>query len=277
MPQIIQSPLSVVRASEVEKEKNNEYRLNLKSITLVNGKSFTLKVYNLEDDAKVSFKSADPSIASVNENGTFKANKVGSTTITATVRRGSNSTSLTCDVKVGPPAFSVKMTRSIIILGQKQSALLEVIMKPSNTAELAKFSSFNSSIASVSSGGRVTAKRLGMTYIFAEIDAVNLDGSKKFASCSVIVTKPEEVTQLRKYFSNHLELSLISESDLSAALYEFFNSNNTTESNSGSESSIVDNLDKFLNSKFNLENLKKTYQERLQPVVEIKLSSQAGI
>ena len=26
-------------------------RLNLKSITLVNGKSFTLKVYNLEDDA----------------------------------------------------------------------------------------------------------------------------------------------------------------------------------------------------------------------------------
>jgi hypothetical protein len=277
MPQIIQSPLSVVRASEVEKEKNNEYRLNLKSITLVNGKSFTLKVYNLEDDAKVSFKSADPSIASVNENGTFKANKVGSTTITATVRRGSNSTSLTCDVKVGPPAFSVKMTRSIIILGQKQSALLEVIMKPSNTAELAKFSSFNSSIASVSSGGRVTAKRLGMTYIFAEIDAVNLDGSKKFASCSVIVTKPEEVTQLRKYFSNHLELSLISESDLSAALYEFFNSNNTTESNSGSESSIVDNLDKFLNLKFNLENLKKTYQERLQPVVEIKLSSQAGI
>jgi hypothetical protein len=277
MPQIIQSPLSVVRASEVEKEKNNEYRLNLKSITLVNGKSFTLKVYNLEDDAKVSFKSADPSIATVNENGTFKANKVGSTTITATVRRGSNSTSLTCDVKVGPPAFSVKMTRSIIILGQKQSALLEVIMKPSNTAELAKFSSFNSSIASVSSGGRVTAKRLGMTYIFAEIDAVNLDGSKKFASCSVIVTKPEEVTQLRKYFSNHLELSLISESDLSAALYEFFNSNNTTESNSGSESSIVDNLDKFLNLKFNLENLKKTYQERLQPVVEIKLSSQAGI
>ena len=122
--------------------------------------------------------------------------------------------------------------------------------------------------------GGVTAKD-GNDHI-CQIGAKDLDGRRNF-SCSVIVTKPEEVTQLRKYFSNHLELSLISESDLSAALYEFFNSNNTTESNSGSESSIVDNLDKFLNLKFNLENLKKTYQERLQPVVEIKLSSQAGI
>lgn len=275
LPNIMPNSVSIVRASEIEKEKNNEYRLNLKTITLVNGKSFTLKVYNLEEDAKVTFKSANPEIASVDENGTFTAHKVGTTTITATIKRGTNTTSLNCEVTIGPPAFSVKMTRSMVILGLDQSDLLEVIMKPSNTAELAKFSSFDPSIASVSSGGRITAKKLGMTYVFAEIDATNQDGSRKFASCKVIVAKPEEVSLLKDYFTSHFELNLISESELSNALLEFFNnseeamndsSTTTTDSESNalhanSQSNVVDALDKYLNSKFNLVELKKKYDE----------------
>ncbi|NLL71966.1 MAG: Ig-like domain-containing protein [Clostridiales bacterium] len=212
-----------MQASEIEKEKNNEYRLNLNTITLVNGRSFTLKVYNLEADAKVSFKSANPDIASVNENGTFTANKVGKTTITATVRRGLTTTPLTCEVTIGPPAFSIKMTKPIIVLGLDQNYLLEVVMKPTNTAELAKFSSFDSSIASISSGGRLTGNSLGMTFVFAEINATNPDESRKFASCNVIVIDPEEVSQLNEYFSDHFELSLVPEAQLSSALYEFFN------------------------------------------------------
>ncbi len=51
LPQIMPTSVSIARASDIEKEKNNEYRLNLRAITLVNGKSFTLKVYNLEKDA----------------------------------------------------------------------------------------------------------------------------------------------------------------------------------------------------------------------------------
>ena len=78
LPHIMQTPVSIAQASEIEKEKNNEYRLNLRSITLVNGKSFTLRVYNLENDAKVN-RSANPEIASVNEDGTITGNKVGST------------------------------------------------------------------------------------------------------------------------------------------------------------------------------------------------------
>lgn len=282
LPYIMPNSVSIVQASEIEKEKNNEYRLNLKTITLVNGKSFTLKVYHLEEDAKVTFKSADPEIASVDENGTFTAHKVGTTTITATVKRGTTTTSLTCEVTIGPPAFSVKMTRSMIILGLDQSDLLEVIMKPSNTAELAKFSSFDPSIASVSSGGRITAKKLGMTYVFAEIDATNPDGSRKFASCKVIVTKPEEVSLIKGYFSNHPELSFISENELSNALFEFFNSSKATttdsstsvstdnltntsqtDSQTGTESnhSIAEALDNYLNSKFDLAGLKKKYEE----------------
>ncbi|TAH70630.1 MAG: hypothetical protein EWM47_05295 [Anaerolineaceae bacterium] len=336
LPQIMPTPVSIARASEIEKEKNNEYRLNLRTITLVNGKSFTLRVYNLEKDAKVSFKSADPEIASINEEGTFTANKVGSTTITATVRRGLNTTPLICEVTIGPPAFSVKLTRPMLILEQDQNFQLEAVMKPTNTAELVKYSSFDSSIASVSSGGRVTARKIGMTYVFAEIDATNQDGSRKFSSCSVIVSKPEDVSRLNEYFALHAELSLLSEAELSNALFDFFNtttvttdsetlftasaeapktqnttgtdtslktdkntaskstvtgestatssvSTNTLQANAGSLDpstttaqsgpSIIELLDQHLNSRFNLAELKQKYEERLQIITEVQLSS----
>lgn len=224
LPHIMQTPVSIAQASEIEKEKNNEYRLNLRSITLVNGKSFTLRVYNLENDAKVTFRSADPEIASVNDDGVFTANKVGTTTITATVRRGLNTTPLTCEVTVGPPAFSVKLTRSRLFIGLEQSFLLEVVMKPYNTAESPKFSSFDPTIASVSTGGRVTARSHGMTFVFAEIDATYQDGSRKFSTCSVIVTNPEDVPLLIDYFQQHPELNILSEVELTSALFDFFNS-----------------------------------------------------
>lgn len=312
LPQIMPTPSSVAQASEIEREKNNETRLNLKILTLVNGKSFTLRVYNLKKDAKVSFKSADPDIASVNDNGTLTANKVGKTTITATVRRGITPTTFTCEVTVGPPAFSIRTTRSMIVLTHDQNAVLDVIMKPGNTAELAKFSSGNRNIATISSGGRITAKKLGMTKVFAQIDATNPDGKEKYASCSVIVSSTEDAEQLNSYFADHYELSLISETDLTNALLDFFNTTeevtepedpktqdtlntqntqntqNTTaasvptptpsalnnsrttqaietankaEAEEKSEPTLIESLDIYLNSIFDLENLRQKYDE----------------
>jgi len=262
LPYLLPASGDIAFATEVEKEKN-EYRLNLRSVTLVNGKSFTLKVYNLEEDAKVTYKSADPEIASVNEEGTVTANKVGTTTITATVKRGTGSTSLTCDITVGPPAFSVKMTRSMIILGLEQSDLLEVILKPSNTAELAKFSSYDPSIVAVSSGGRITAKKIGMTYVFAEIDATTPEGYRKFDSCKVIVCNPDDVVLVKSYLSSHPELGLVSSTALSNALFSFFN-NSDTQTLSGD--SLIEALNNYLDSTFNMTELKKKYDEMLQAV-----------
>lgn len=273
LPNILPTSVNIAKASEIEKEKN-EYRLNLRSVPLVNGKSFTLKVFNLEEDAKVTYRSANPEIASVDEDGTITAHKVGKTTITATVRRGNNTTPLTCEVTTGPPAFSVRITRSMLILGLDQSDLLEVILKPNNTVELAKFSSYDSSIASVSSGGRVTAKKLGMTYVFAIIDATNPDGSQKFASCKVIVCKPEDTSLLREYFSNHTELSLVSEAELSNALFEFFNNqqedSETSETQELSGFALIEALDKHLDASFDLAELKQKYEERLQSVTKVQ-------
>ena len=229
LPQIMPTTVSIARASEIEKEINNEYRLKLDTITLPKGKSFAFNVYNVENDAKVSFKSANPEIASINEDGLLIANKVGQTAITATVRRGLSSTPLTCLVTVGPPAFSIKITKPMIILEPNQNYMLEVVIKPTNTVEQGKFSIRNSSVAAVSSGGRVTGLDLGMTYVFAEIDYINPDGSRKFASCKIIVCQPDDIPLVKDYFDNNSELNSIPEIELSRALFEFFNTYYNTE------------------------------------------------
>lgn len=250
---------AIAQASIVVKEKD-DYRLNLKSIVLVKGKIFTLRAYNLGENAKVYFKSADREIASVNEDGEITANNVGVTTITATIKDGTNTFSLDCEVTVGPPALSVKFTRSRVILGINNSDLLRVILKPSNTAEDARFSSYDSSIASVSTGGRVTAKDLGLTYLFAEVDATNPDGSRKFAVCTVIVTKQDDASSLEEYFNNHPELDLISEDKFNAALDEYFNGKSDETATPRAEnykSTLVDSLNRYLDSKFNLDSLRK--------------------
>ncbi len=262
MPDLTPNGVGKAYATNIEKDKSDDYRLNLKSITLVKGKTFPLKVYKISENTKVSYKSADSEIASVSDDGTITAKMVGFTTITASIKDGLNTISLTCDVTVGPPAFSVKMTRSRIILGVEKSDSLSVIMKPSNTAEDARFSSYDPTIASISPGGRATGKKIGFTYLFAAIDALNNDGSRKFAVCNVIVVNSDDVLPLETYFSEHSELNLIPESDLNSALADYFNSSTESPSPTATPTpkpneSLVDSLDKFLNNRFNLAALRK--------------------
>lgn len=255
---VIAQAAEVTQSPSIDKEKNN-YRLNLKNITIVKGKTFSLKVYYLKDTSNVSFKSSNPEIVSISDDGTLTANAVGSASITATVVDDTGSYDLTCDITVGPPAFSVKLTKSRIILEVDKIDLLKVILKPSNTAETARFSSYNDEIVSVSSGGRVTAKKPGLTYVFAEIDAVNPDGQRKFTKCTVIVTTEEDAPLLENFFNEHPELNLISELDLTLALEEFFN--NLYDPANPEEDPLVEALYQFLNEMFNLDELQKTFEQ----------------
>jgi hypothetical protein len=274
LPEVLPSGPDIAYATTIEKEKTPDYKLNLKSIPLVKGKTFALKVYNTGADAKVSFKSADPSIASVNDTGEITANKVGSTSIEVTVKSGDTSTTLTCDVIVGPPAFSVKMAKTRIILGLNSCDTLSVTMKPLNTTESAKFSSYDPTIASVSASGRITAKNLGLTYLFAEIDAVNDDGSRKFDKCMVIVTSTEQVALFEEYFDNHPELNMVPVQDLRKALEEFFNGKaDDAETEANDTAPTVEQLSEFLEKSFDLEAIRKAMKEMAEKALQAAQAS----
>lgn len=172
---IVASPISAKAAGP-------ELKLNVKTKTLVTEKTYSLKVYNLADNQTVTFKSDHPEFASVDDNGLVSANAVGTAVITATVKNASKIVAqLECEITVGPPAISVKLTRPTIILMNGRKTLLKTILQPLNTVENVKFSSLDNLIASVSSAGRVTARSIGTTYLVAAID------NGKYDTCQVIV------------------------------------------------------------------------------------------
>lgn len=162
--------------------ETQDIKLNVNSQTIVKGKSLSLYVYNLNEDQTVTFVSSDPGIASVSENGVVTGNLVGTATILVTVTEGEDTVDiLSCDVKVGPPAISVQFSRLELSMIVGQKLTLERIVLPLNTVENPKFSTHNRAIATVSAGGRVTARSEGSTYIFAQLD------NGRFAVCKVYI------------------------------------------------------------------------------------------
>lgn len=240
---------ATVQAAETVKDKSELYRLSLNNVTIAKGKTQILRTYNVGENAKIYFKSSDEEIASVSNDGVITAKKVGVTVITVTIKDGADLSSLTCNVTVGPAAVSVKCTQSIIVMAVDSVDFLKVILKPSNTVETAKFTSLNSSVASISPGGRISAKSYGLTEVKAYIDDIGSDGLQKYDSCTVIVTSEENVTKLENYFSEHPELDQIPEEALMVALDQFFNQ----EFDQTSSSTLINSLDRYLSNLFDLD------------------------
>ena len=175
--------IMVVNASSTE-DGQNDIKLNVKSKLLVKDTTYALKLYNINDRYKVTYKSNANSIASVDDNGVITAVDFGDATITATVKHGYKTiTSLPCEVTVGPSAFSVVLTKSEVTLSVGRRYSLTAILKVNNTVEEAKFSSNDPEVATVSVGGRIKAKKVGVTYIFASIQ------NGKYDMCKVTVVE----------------------------------------------------------------------------------------
>ncbi|MCR5767697.1 MAG: Ig-like domain-containing protein, partial [Lachnospiraceae bacterium] len=62
-------------------------KLNKKKKTIYVGDTFKLKLKNAKSGEKITWKSSDKSIASVNDSGKVTANKKGKATITATYKK----------------------------------------------------------------------------------------------------------------------------------------------------------------------------------------------
>ncbi|SHO52023.1 Ig-like domain-containing protein [Anaerocolumna xylanovorans] len=178
----------VASASTID-ENQSDIKLNVKSKSLVKESTFSLKLYNVTDSQKVSYKSGASSIATVDDTGLITAVDYGTAIITVTVKDGLKTVAtLECEITVGPPALSVKLTKSELTLVAGDKTSLTAILKPNNTVEEARFWSNDSTIATVSVGGRVTAKSAGVTYVFVAI------GNGKYDYCKVTVLEKADVT-----------------------------------------------------------------------------------
>lgn len=153
-------------------------KLSATKVTMIKGESKTLKVSGTK--AKVTWSSNKKSVATVNSKGKVTAKAKGTATITAKV----GSKKLTCKVTVETP----KISKTSLSLEVKKTATLKV----TGTSQKVKWSSNKTSVATVSSSGKVTAKKAGTATITAKV------GTKKY-TCKVTVKASSSSTLSSNY------------------------------------------------------------------------------
>ncbi|MBQ6497880.1 MAG: Ig-like domain-containing protein [Bacilli bacterium] len=175
-----------VEEPDVEVE---EITLNKTELTLAPGASEVLIATVLPDDATdktISWESDDPEIAIVNSTGRVIARNEGTTTIRVTATNGVHAT---CEVTVAEdevPVESISLNKTNLTLEVGNNETLTATITPSNaTNKNITWTSSDSTIASVDSNGKVTAKKAGNVTITA------ITSNNKTATCTVRVSSSE--------------------------------------------------------------------------------------
>jgi len=161
--------------------------LDKTTLTLTEGDTQALNATITPSNAtnkSVSWSSNNTAVATVSSSGVVTAKSAGSTTITVTTTDGGKKA--TCSVTVQAKTISVtgvSLSKNSLSMTEGETYTLTATITPSNATEKSvSWSSSNTSVATVSNAGLVTAKSAGST----TITATTTDGGKK-ATCSITV------------------------------------------------------------------------------------------
>lgn len=142
-------------------------KLNMSKIPMkVKQSTSTLKVSGLAKGDKVkSYKSNNTKVATVNSKGKITAKKKGTAKITITLASGKKTTA-TVNVQTG-----IVRTSSIIIPNKNvtlkigRTTVLKTVLTPLTSQQKVTYKTSNKKVATVSSKGKITAKKRGRTII----------------------------------------------------------------------------------------------------------------
>ena len=148
------------------------------SITLVEGSTHQLKATPIPSNATTSYvwESEDQSVAVVNSSGLVTAKKEGKTRIKVTTTKGNYSAYCNVTVKTPPPPPIGVNLKDEILIYKGFSTQIVPVLEPLNAATTYTWRVEDSSIISVSSSGKITAKEVGQTKVFVNT-ANNLEDS----------------------------------------------------------------------------------------------------
>lgn len=165
------------------------------SATLLNGKSVQLWAKTTPADATtpgVTWKSSNPSVATVSAAGLVSAKRRGTTTITCTAKDGGGAKA-SCKITVNLAVAKISLDRTSLALNKGRVFTLKATVTPAAaTNKAVTWKSSNTKVATVTSAGKVTFKARGT----ATITCTAKDGSGASASCKVTVRIPVSVINL---------------------------------------------------------------------------------
>lgn len=162
-------------------------KVKSKSIFLAVGHSVNLKakIQSGTSFYGLTYKSKNPSVATVTNKGVVTAKRPGKTTITVKTYNGKSLTcTVTCGTQIKKLSFSNVKSGAKLKVGKSKT--LKVKYSPSNASiKKLTWKSSNSKVLTVSKNGKITAKKPGT----ATISAASTDGSKKKVSVKIKVVK----------------------------------------------------------------------------------------
>lgn len=162
--------------------------LDASSTSLVTGdtKTLTATVTPSSWSGTVSWSSSSTSVATVDSYGKVTAVAAGTATITATA----DSSKATCKVTVteaSVPTTSISLSSTSLSLAVGDTSTLTATVKPASTTDTLSWESSDTSVATVSSSGKVTAVAAGTSTITATSGSVS-------GTCAVTVSTSEVKT-----------------------------------------------------------------------------------
>jgi len=167
--------------------KATSLKLNAATIRWIPGRSASFRATVTPSNASKTLKwtSSNPKVATVTSAGKLTSKAIGTTIITCATTDGSN-LKVTCKVTVGKPVTSVKLNAATIKWPVGKSASFKATVAPSNAInKTLTWTSSNPKVATISQTGKLTSVGVGTTTITCKAK----DGSGKYATCKVTVTK----------------------------------------------------------------------------------------
>ena len=188
--------LSLVLVSSTEAMaagNSKKVTLNYSQYTLKQGKSITLKATQGSKKVKISdltFTSSNKKIATVTSKGRVTGKKKGTAKITVKVK--STKKKAVCKITVGQPVTRVSVKAKKVTLTVGDTSTIKTTVSPAKASNKAViYKSSNASVVTVSSKGKLTAKKAGN----ATITVTAKDGSKKKATVKVTVKNKPQPTK----------------------------------------------------------------------------------
>jgi len=152
----------------------------------------------------VSWTSSNTSVATVDSSGLVTAKGAGTAVIMAKTSDGGYTA--TCTINVGRGATDIKLDVTTLAMNSGDYYYLQYTLSPADTTEdSVSFETSNSSVATVSANGKITAKGSGVTVIAAKTK------SGAVAYCTVTVNQSLTGISLNK---QNMELTVGDEEDL---------------------------------------------------------------
>ena len=131
-------------------------------------------------DSVKSWKSAKTSVVTVNpRTGKLTGKKSGTAKVTVTLKSGKKAT-VTVTVKKIITTTKLKANRTAVTLKKGKRFQLRVTVTPKNSQEKVIYKSSNTKVATVTSKGKITAKKAGKAVI-------TITSGKKKITCKVTV------------------------------------------------------------------------------------------